>query len=93
MELTYWHTGGCWWLYYNGTSGSNAIGYYPDLLYKGSALAGNASDIDFGGETVGTTTFPPMGSGHFANEGGQKAAYQRTIGYYKSEGGLWLMPA
>ncbi len=27
MELTYWHSGGRWWLYFNGTSGSNAIGY------------------------------------------------------------------
>ena len=34
MELTYWHTGGRWWLYYNGTSGSNAIGHYPDSIYK-----------------------------------------------------------
>jgi hypothetical protein len=87
MELTYWHTGGRWWLYYNGTAGSNAIGYYPDSIYKGGALAGNASEIDYGGETVGTTSFPPMGSGHFANGGWQHAAYQRTIGYYKPVGG------
>src|SRR5437667_220037 len=90
MELTYWHTGGRWWLYYNGTAGSNAIGYYPDSLYKGGALAGNASEIDYGGETVGTTSFPPMGSGHFAKEGWQKAAYQRTIGYYKPAGGAMV---
>ncbi len=82
MELAYWHTGGRWWLYYNGTSGSNAIGYYPDSLYQGGALSGSASEIDYGGETVGTTTFPPMGSGHFAEEGWQKAAFQRTIAYY-----------
>jgi len=87
MELTYWHTGGRWWLYYNGTSGSNAIGYYPDSIYKGGALTGNASEIDYGGETVGTTSFPPMGSGVFANQGWTKAAYQRTIGYYKPAGG------
>jgi hypothetical protein len=87
MQLTFWHTGGRWWLYYNGTSGSNAIGYYPDSLFKGGALAGNASEIDFGGETVGTTTFPPMGSGRFANEGWQKAAFMRSIGYYKPTGG------
>jgi len=87
MELAYWHTGGRWWLYYNGTAGSNAIGYYPDSIYKGGALAGNASEIDYGGETVGTTSFPPMGSGHFAKDGWQKAAYQRTIGYYPPAGG------
>jgi hypothetical protein len=90
MELAYWHTGGRWWLYYNGTSGSNAIGYYPDSIYKGGCLAGNASEIDYGGETVGTTTFPHMGSGHFAKEGWQKAAYQRTIGYYKPVGGAMV---
>ncbi len=90
MELAYWHTGGRWWLYYNGTSGSNAIGYYPDTLYKGGALASNATEIDYGGETVGTTSFPPMGSGHFAKEGWQKAAYQRTIGYYPPAGGAMV---
>jgi Neprosin len=90
MELTYWHTGGRWWLYYNGTSGSNAIGYYPDTLYSGGALAGNATEIDYGGETVGTTSFPPMGSGYFANEGWQRAAYQRTIGYYPPLGGAMV---
>jgi hypothetical protein len=90
MELTYWHTGGRWWLYYNGTAGSNAIGYYPDTLYKGGALAGNAREIDYGGETVGTTSFPPMGSGAFANQGWTKAAYQRTIGYYPPAGGAMV---
>lgn len=90
VQLTYWHTGGRWWFYFNGTSGGNAIGYYPDSLYKGGALAGNPSEIDYGGETVGTTTFPPMGSGHFASEGWQKAAYQRAIGYYKPLGGAMV---
>lgn len=90
MELTYWHTAGRWWLYYNGTAGTNAIGYYPDSLYNGGALAGNASEIDYGGETVGTTSFPPMGSGQFANQGWQKAAYQRTIGYYPPAGGAMV---
>ena len=69
MELTYWHTGGRWWLYYNGTAGTNAIGYYPDTIYKGGALTGNASEIDYGGETVGTTSFPPMGSGVICKSG------------------------
>jgi hypothetical protein len=87
IELTYQHTGGRWWLYVNGTARSNAIGYYPDTIYKGGALAGSASEINYGGEVVGTASFPPMGSGRFANEGWQKAAYQRTIGYYQPQGG------
>jgi Neprosin len=90
IELTYWHTGGRWWLYYNGTAGSNAIGYYPDSIYNGGALTGNAASIDYGGETVGTTSFPPMGSGQFASGGWQHAAYQRTIGYYKPQGGAMV---
>jgi Neprosin len=90
MELAYWHTGGRWWLYYNGTAGSNAIGYYPDTLYGGGALAAHATEIDYGGETVGTTSFPPMGSGAFANQGWQKAAYQRTIGYWPPLGGAMI---
>jgi hypothetical protein len=90
MELAYWHTGGRWWLYYNGTQGSNAIGYYPDTLYGGGALAGHATEIDYGGETVGTTSFPPMGSGAFANQGWQHAAYQRNIGYWPPPGGAMI---
>lgn len=91
IELAYLHTGGCWWLYYNGISASNAIGYYPDTLYEGGALASYATEIDYGGETVGTTSFPPMGSGQFANEGWQKAAFQRTIGYYPPMGSSMAM--
>lgn len=71
IELAFWHTGGNWWLYYGGTSASNAIGYYPDSLYNGGALAGNASMIYYGGENVGMSTYPPMGSGHLAVEGGR----------------------
>jgi len=90
IELAYWHTGGRWWLYVNGTAGANAIGYYPDTQYKGGALASNATEIDYGGEVVGTTSFPPMGSGAFANAGWQKAAFQRTIGYWPPLGGAML---
>jgi len=90
MELAVWHAGGRWWIYYNGTSGSNVIGYYPDALFRGGALTKNATEIDFGGEVVGTTSFPPMGSGHFAAEGWQRAAYQRTIGYYPPLGGAMV---
>jgi Neprosin/Neprosin activation peptide len=90
IELAYWLTGGRWWLYYNGTQGSNAIGYYPVTLYQGGALATHATEIDYGGETVGTTSFPPMGSGAFANQGWQRAAYQRTIGYWPPPGGTMI---
>ncbi len=90
LELASWLTGGRWWLYYNGTQGTNAIGYYPVSLYRGGALAAHASEIDYGGEVVGTTSFPPMGSGAFANQKWQHAAYQRTIGYWPPAGGAML---
>jgi len=90
MELAVWHTGGRWWIYYNGTAGTNTIGYYPDSLFRSGALTHNATEIDYGGETVGTTSFPQMGSGRFAAEGWQHAAYQRTIGYYPPTGGAMV---
>jgi hypothetical protein len=90
MELAYWLTGGRWWLYYNGTAGTNAIGYYPVTIYNGGAMATNATEIDYGGETVGTTSFPAMGSGEFAKAGWQHAAYQRNIGYWPPAGGAMI---
>jgi Neprosin/Neprosin activation peptide len=90
IELAYWLTGGRWYLYFNGTQGSNIIGYYPVSLYRGGALATQASEIDYGGETTGTTSFPPMGSGAFANQGWQRAAYQRAIGYWPPQGGAMI---
>lgn len=83
IELAFFLSGGRWWLYVNGTG----IGYYPVSIYNNGALAGHASGIDYGGETVGTTSFPPMGSGAFANAGWQKAAYQRQIYYFPTAGG------
>ena len=34
---------------------------------------------------VGSTSWPEMGSGEFADQGWQKAAYQRNIFYYKPD--------
>ena len=78
---------GRWWLYVGGEASTNAIGYYPVSVYRSGALASGAASIDYGGETVGTTSFPPMGSGAFANAGWQQAAYQRDIRYYPPGGG------
>lgn len=90
IELSYWHNSGGWWLYVNGQSGKDAIGYYPDKLFKGGALASHATEIDYGGEVVGTTSFPPMGSGQPANAGWLKAAYQHNIGYWTPQGGAMV---
>jgi hypothetical protein len=67
--------GGNWWLYVDGT----AVGYYPGSLYGGGPLATTATGIDYGGETVGSTIWPPMGGGRFPAKGFGYAAYQREI--------------
>ncbi|MGC2403828.1 MAG: neprosin family prolyl endopeptidase [Acidobacteriaceae bacterium] len=87
IQLAYYLYQGNWWLYWGGGAASNAIGYYPTSLYRGGAMAHNAAEIDYGGEVVGTTSFPPMGSGHFASEGWTKACYQRDITYFPTNGG------
>ena len=87
VEVAYYLYQGNWWLYVNGTTSDNAIGYYPGTIYNGGALSNNASYIDYGGEVVGTTSFPPMGSGQFASAGYGNAAYQRTIYYFTTTGG------
>jgi hypothetical protein len=87
LQMSYYLTGGNWWLYINGGAAANAIGYYPTSLYRGGAMASKATEIDYGGEVVGTTSWPPMGGGAFANQGWQHAAYQRDIRYFPSAGG------
>jgi Neprosin len=87
IEVSYYLTGGNWWLYVGGGAASNAIGYYPASQYRGGAMATKASECDYGGEVVGTTSWPPMGSGVFANQGWQHAAYQRDIRYFPAAGG------
>jgi hypothetical protein len=87
LEIAYYLTGGRWWLYVKGTAAANAIGYYPASQYGNGVMATHAAEIDYGGEVVGTTSWPPMGSGHLAAEGWQKACYQRQIYYYQTGGG------
>jgi hypothetical protein len=87
LQMCYMLNGGNWWVYINGGAAANAIGYYPTSIYRGGAMATKASGIDYGGETVGTTSWPPMGGGAFANQGAQHAAYQRDIRYFPAAGG------
>jgi len=87
LEMAYYLTGGNWWLYLGGTDASNAVGYYPASQYNGGQLASNATGIEYGGEVVDTTAWPPMGSGNFAEAGFGFAAYQRDILYYPPTGG------
>jgi hypothetical protein len=86
IEVCYFLSGGNWWLFVNGVGTAHAVGYYPATKYQGGPLATKATSIDYGGETVGTTAYPAMGSGEFASAGAGKAAYQRDIYYFTPAG-------
>jgi hypothetical protein len=90
VELTvaYYLYQGVWWLYLGGLAANNVVGYYPASLYGNGPMASSATSIDFGGETVDNTAWPPMGSGAFASAGYQQAAYQRDIQYFPPTGGI-----
>jgi len=81
FELQWQLSGGNWWLFLGGSGSPEAIGYYPATLYGHGQLASFATEIDYGGEVVGTTSWPEMGSGVPASRGFRHAAYQRQIFY------------
>jgi hypothetical protein len=74
--------GGNWWLAFNG----QWIGYYPVKLYGTGELSHYSNLSEFGGETVGTTKWPPMGSGKFGASQTALAAYQAEVQYYTLAG-------
>jgi hypothetical protein len=79
FELTVLHHDSRWWIYYN----REAMGFYPEKLFNDGQLTKNATYVTFGGESASNdNNFPPMGSGKYAAEGWQLAAYQRRIGYF-----------
>ena len=81
FELQWQLSGGNWWLFLAGSGTPEAVGYYPTALYGNGQLASHATEIDYGGEVVGTTSWPQMGSGVAASRGFRHAAYQRQIFY------------
>jgi hypothetical protein len=90
FQMVWEHTQGNWWLYLQrGGETLNPIGYYPDTIFKGGQLSKNAQYIYYGGETApsaSTGPWPPMGSGEFADQGYQYAAYQSVIHYFDLSG-------
>jgi hypothetical protein len=86
IELAWYLYQGNWWLYYGGTGASDAVGYFPTSIYSGGGMASNATQIQYGGETYGTTSWPQMGTGQLASAGLNKAAYQRNIFYFPTNG-------
>lgn len=57
------------------------MGYWPNSLFNG-AFDNSAYLVQWGGEAIigsASGTYPPMGSGHFAEEGYRKSAYVKDI--------------
>jgi hypothetical protein len=90
MEIAAYLTSDGWWLYIDGLTSADALGYYPLSLFGGGKMASGADTIEFGGETVSGSPpsgdWGPMGSGQFGSAGWQQAAYQRCIYYYGTSG-------
>jgi hypothetical protein len=74
---------GNWWIFY----GTTPFGYYPGSLFHGGQLTHNATNAQYGTETVGSTVWPPAGSGAQPSTGWGHAAYQRDLFYITSTGG------
>jgi hypothetical protein len=81
FELQYKHYRDNWWLFLKGPGSYEAVGYYPDDVYDGGPMGTAAEDILYGGETATDGRWPEMGSGQFADQGWQRAAFQNTIFY------------
>jgi hypothetical protein len=79
---------GNWWL----AIGGQWIGYYPGGDYLGGPMNyGNANIVDFGGETFdgGSSYWPQMGSGDWAEGGFGYSAYQHNITYLDQNYNTW----
>lgn len=77
ISAEYYLYQGNWWLAFQGTW----IGYYPGSKYNGGQNTRYAQLIEFGTESVGTTIWPPEGSGAWSTAGFGQAAYQRNLSY------------
>lgn len=95
FRMDWYFYDGDWWLGLAGTgnagsgvpdSGLTWIGYYPGTLFGNGQMSMNATKIAFGGETAGTTSWGPMGSGCWPALGFKKAAYQAAIEYADEKG-------
>ncbi len=73
---------GNWWIYLGGTDPSHAIGYYPAAVFHGRPITTAANLIEYGGEVVGSTVWPQMGSGSYAQARFRHAAAEKQISYF-----------
>jgi hypothetical protein len=88
LDITVYLFEGNWWIYLGGVEPGNALGYYPTSLFAGGQMATAATAIQFGGETcTETESWPAMGSGAFAEEAWDSAAYHRAAYFFPPNGG------
>lgn len=79
MRFTWHFVQNCWWLFLNKIE----IGCYPRSLFGNGPLSRVADRFLVGGEVAGKNVLSEMGSGGFAIDGYQKAAYVRNCMYLK----------
>ena len=83
IDMEYLLNKGKWWLYADGT----AVGYYPASQYSPGTMTKYSVSMEFGTESVSSTTVdPPEGSGKWSNAGFKKAAYHRNLNYFSTSG-------
>jgi hypothetical protein len=88
ITIGYYFYQGNWWLGY----GTGWVGYYPGSLYGSGQMAHNATLIEYGTESVGSSRWPAEGSGDWASTGWPYSGYQRTI-YYRNAAGTFQYPS
>ena len=89
VEIAFYLSGGNWWLYLGGLQAQHAVGYYPATLFGGGAMASNATQALYGGETIcgAIGPWPEMGSGAFSGAIWPHAAWHRAIFILPKAGG------
>ncbi|KAJ8643344.1 hypothetical protein MRB53_005092 [Persea americana] len=80
-----------WWL----VLGDESVGYWPSSLFKN--MADHADYVQWGGQVLNTApggshTSTQMGSGHFPNEGFQKAAFFDKCVYFYTDDIVGMTP-
>ena len=89
IEVSFYLSGGNWWLYLGGVETQHAVGYYPASVFNSGAMVNHATQALYGGETVCGATGPwgDMGSGAFSGAIYPHAAWQRAIFVVAKSGG------
>lgn len=91
FRLEYELYGGNWWLGLGNADSITWVGYYPAKLYGTGTMRTHSQNIQFGSESVGSSIWPPEGSGGWPSVGFSRTAYQRELLYlsYPSGAATW----